>query len=210
MAAFMQVETTRHQVALAGTVSDAQSGKPIPGARVTLSGGPPAFAERLALWALQHGSVPGPGRPDHACSAADGHYYFLDLPDGGYDVAASLPAEGSRYAVAHARFEVSSQPDGRVSMAWVHLALQPTVVRGKVVASKNGATEPIAMASVRVKGSGEGALTDAKGRYELAGVEAGNRIIVVTARGYARIERGVALGEAGAEQTLDVTLNKSA
>ena len=51
MTPWMKVEPTRHQVAIAGQVADAQTGRAIGGAKVRITQAPPGFVDRLVVLA---------------------------------------------------------------------------------------------------------------------------------------------------------------
>jgi len=214
-------QTVRHQVAIAGRLTDAGTGKAIQGARVSIEEGgmPPAFANFLRARAMQHGAAWSmmAERPDRTRTAADGIFYFLDLPDGDYSVTASLSGIGGRYGAAQARATVLRNQNGDYERVLLDLALQATTIRGKVsdAARKKG----VPMAEVRVKGSGEHTLSDARGLYVLAGIEPytpkpgasaaaddPKRTIVVFAQGYKPESRQVALTAPGAVTQLDFEL----
>lgn len=201
-------EIVRHQVAIAGRVTDARSGAAIGGAVVTISAGPVAFTRWLALQAVQHRArwASMVERPDQTRTAADGHFHFLDLPDGPYTLGAALPGTGSRYGAAQAPAAVAHDAQGDVRMAAADLALPPTAIEGQV--TEQGTGTPVAMAEVRVKGSGERTFSDGQGRYLLAGLEAGTRTAVVSARGYQPASRMVALNQPGVVLILNVALAK--
>jgi hypothetical protein len=214
-------QTVRHQVAIAGRLTDAATGKAIEGARVSIDedGMPTAFASFLRARAMQHGAAwtTMAERPDRTRTAADGVFYFLDLVDGDYSLTASLAGMGGRYGAAQAKATVSRKQNGDYERVFLDLALQATTIRGKVsdAARKNG----VPMAEVRVKGSGEHTLSDTRGQYVLAGIQpytptAGaptvidppKRTIVVFAQGYKPDVRQVALTAAGAVAQLDFQL----
>src|SRR5260370_30369385 len=92
-------------------------------------------------------------RPDRTRSRADGLYYFLDLPDGDYEIRALLPNCGRRYGEVRQKKKVASGDQNRSGQEalkgmWVGLALQPTAIRGRIcdAAKKTG----VVMAEVRV------------------------------------------------------------
>ena len=97
------LETVRHQVAIAGRVTDGQTAHWL-GAALSDHG----RARRVHDLA-EHACTPvraGVGEPDRAyqaLTAIDGHFHFLDLPDGQYTLTASLPGYGSRYGTPRRR-----------------------------------------------------------------------------------------------------------
>ncbi len=195
-------EIIRHRVAIAGWVTDEQSRKALEGVRVEITDQPPAFARRLEAHALrlgERGKAMTP-RPDRTRTAADGHFHFLDLPPGSYRLSASLPSAGSRYGEATAQVPVE---DGEVATA--ELALSPTTVKGRVL---NNEDKGVAMAEVRILGSGERVYSDGGGSYRLGGLETGRRRLEVTAQGYSKTTAEVMLDPSGAVAELTVNLEK--
>ncbi|HEX2644833.1 MAG TPA: carboxypeptidase-like regulatory domain-containing protein [Thermoanaerobaculia bacterium] len=195
----------RHRAAIAGRVTEASSGKPLPGARVEITAAPPAFQRRLALQA-QAGGAGWPAlaeRPDRTQAALDGHFHFLDLPAGAYTLTATLPGGGSRYGQASAPVTLTLDGQGKVVFKTVDLAIPATVIKGKVV---DGDANAVPMAQVLLRGSGESTYSDAQGRYSLAGLEAGARELVVAARGFALRTQAVTLAQPGAVADVQVTL----
>jgi hypothetical protein len=143
-------------------------------------------------------------RPDRTRTAADGHFHFLDLPDGNYAVTASLPEAGSRYGTAEVKnLPVSRDGEGRIAWAWTEVKLPPTTISGKVT---NQSASPVKLASVRVKGSGENAFTDDTGEYRLTALEIGNRTVSASAPGFKADPKIVQLGEAGKKQAVDIVM----
>jgi hypothetical protein len=201
----ISVETVRHQVAIAGRVSDAQRNVALGGAFVKITAGPAEFMNWLAAHALQYGEAWATltKRPDQVLTAADGHFHFMDLPNGQYTLTASLPGAGTRYGSAQVQASVSRNAQARIAMAVSDMALPPTAVRGRVTGPGNA---NVVMAKVRVQGSGEQTFSDGQGRYLLAGVETGSRTVLVTAQGFRPLSRPVNLTAAGAVQTLDFAL----
>ncbi|MBI5656241.1 MAG: carboxypeptidase regulatory-like domain-containing protein [Geobacter sp.] len=97
-----QWEITRHQVAIAGKVTETATGKPIPGARVVISSATVACEVITEL---------------------DGHFHVLDLADGEYDLEASVSVRGSRYGTATTQATVARNGVGRVLMAVADMQL---------------------------------------------------------------------------------------
>jgi hypothetical protein len=190
-----------HQAAVAGRVVEAATGRPVGGAQVTLSGGPAPFGELLALSAMRYGAAwpTMTERADRTRTAADGHFVFLDLPDGQYTVTAGLPQRGVRYGTTQAMVQIGRDGDGVIAIVHIDLELAATSIAGQVTAVGGG---PIMMAAVTLEGSGEEVLSDAQGRYMLAGVETGERALVASAQGYTPVRTTASLQAPGA--TLDV------
>lgn len=199
-------EIIRHRAAIAGRVTDAGSGGPLPGARIEITAGPPAFTGRLALLAQQHGSrwEAMAERPDRTRAATDGFFRFLDLPAGQYTLSAALPGEGSRYGTVAVQVALTADGEGNIPLETAVLALPATTVKGRVSDQSDTAVQ---MAEVRVQGSGERTWSDAQGNYVLSGVEAGSRKLTIAARGFQSKSETVALGQPGAVATRDVTLS---
>ncbi len=206
------IEPTRHWVAIAGSVVDAASERPLGGVTVEVTGGPQAFDDRLVLRRRQHGSRwPAMAeRLDRTRTAGDGHFHFLDLPAGEYTLAASLPAAGSRYGKATAEVVVAAGggPDsqGNLAMATADMALPPTTVEGSLTENDSLST-PVALAEVRVVGSGERTFSQADGSFSLRRLEKGRRTLRVSARGYqAPPPQAVDIAAAGDVVPLDLDL----
>ncbi|HEY7491121.1 MAG TPA: carboxypeptidase-like regulatory domain-containing protein [Candidatus Tectomicrobia bacterium] len=199
------MEEVRHQVAIAGRVTDAQTGKPITGAQVSITTAPAAFKAQLASIAGQHGARWDSmvERPDRHRTAADGQFRFLDLPNGQYTVTASLQRAGSRYGTARVRVRVARSAHGNVTMAVVNLALPPTTLQGRIT---DQAADPVVMAEVRVQGSRKRAFSDGEGQYLLTGLEVGAHTVLVAAQGYTPVTQTVRLNRAGTVRTVNFTL----
>lgn len=194
--------TVQHRVAVAGRLTDAETGKPVAGARVEITAPPPELIAYLDLYSRQFGDrwATLEERPDRARTAADGHFHFLDLPAGDYTFTASLARAGSRYGTATVQATVTPG-----ALATADLALPPTTVKGRLSAPNPNV--PVTMAEVRVAGSGERTYSDADGNYRLSALEKGERTLVIAARGFvAPPPQPVVLAAAGAVVTLDLSL----
>jgi Carboxypeptidase regulatory-like domain len=206
----LKVVEVRHRVSIAGWVTDAGAQKPLGGVAVNIVEMPPAFKSVLRTKAMQYGSRwrAMPERPDRTRTAPDGLFYFLDLPDGKYTIAASLVRFGKRYGAAQCSAAVSRVAKGGPKVAYVQMGLRPTTVEGKVTGSahKTG----VIMAEIRVKGSGERVFTDAQGQYVLAGVEPGKRTILAVAQGYRPAAKPVTIEQPGGLATLNFALVREA
>jgi hypothetical protein len=180
--AALQWEIRRHQAAIAGRVVDAQTEKPLAGTRVTVTAGPLRWESR---------------------SGDDGHFHFLDLPDGAYVVTAGYPPGGSRYGSAQKNVVVSRDGTGRIQMATADLSLSATTVRGRI--TRPGG-QGVIMAEIVLEGSGERAFSATDGHYALVGVEAGLCRVRIRAQGFQPATQEVTLAAAGAVVTLNVAL----
>ncbi len=189
----------RHRVAIAGHVTDAQTGKAILGAEVAMIEMPAAFKQKL-----QHAAATG--LLDKARTRHDGLFYFLDLPDGKYTLEVSVPGSGKRYGSVQQKTKVSRDEKGDTKVDYVNFALQPTAVTGKITGAGNKGG--VLMAQVQVRGSGERTFSDADGRYALAGIEPGKRTVQVRAQGYRPAAEAVFIAAPGESKTLDFDLVK--
>lgn len=176
------VEIIRHRAAISGYVRDAKSGAGLAGASVDIT-----------------------GRNATAEAAADGFYYFLDLPDGSYTLHAAAPALGTRYTdVTVAGVTVAKDASGAPSLdPRGTLALSPTRLAGQVTAA--GSLTPVPRAEVRLRATAVSTLSDATGRYALSAIEAGDQTVQVSATGFAALSQRVTL-QAGQETVSDFTL----
>lgn len=208
MAPMIKIEPTRHQVAVAGQVTDKETGKVVSGAQIEITSAPPAFNDWLAIKKIQYGARWDSmrKRPDRTRTAPDGYYYLMDLPDGPYKLTASRPESGSRFGNAQVDITVARDAGGNITLVTAPLAIPATTLKGKILHQVSASvTNPVVMADIRVKGSGERALSDGQGQYCLAGLEKGQRTLLVSARGLVPASQTVQLDQ-GAVATLDVVL----
>ncbi len=78
-------------------------------------------------------------------------------------------------------------------MAALALWLSSGSIRGTVVEARTG--QPLAAVLVRVQATGQEAVSDAEGRFEIADVAAGRQILVVSVVGYGLVRRDVDVPE---------------
>jgi hypothetical protein len=199
----------RHQAAITGRVTEAHTGRAVRGAQVRITAAPEPFTTWLGLRAIQYGPrwESLVERPDQTRTAPDGHFHFLDLPAGSYTLTAALPAASSRYGTAQVQVVVSHDVEGNIDMVAADITLPSTTLRGQVTDQD---ADPVAMAEVRVQGSGEHTFSDGQGQYRLTGLEVGGRTITISAAGYQPAARPVQLSSAGTVQLLNVVLVPSA
>jgi CarboxypepD_reg-like domain/Carboxypeptidase regulatory-like domain len=198
-----------HEVAIAGRVLDAVTGKPMAGADVAIATMPNSVKQRLKFAASAYGKQWEKmlERPDRTQSRPDGLFYFLDLPDGDYTLRISMPSLGSRFGKLEMPTKVSRDAGGNVTFGLLRCALPPTSVKGKVTGL--GQESGVPLARVRVKGSGERAFTDSQGQYVVAGIEPGKkRTLLVSAQGYGTKSKEFALLEPGSAKKVDFELTR--
>lgn len=157
-------QIARQQVSIAGVVSDSETGATIAGAKVEITPTTKGALTRRTL------------------TRADGLFVFIDLPQGDYSIAASLPHAGTRYGVISSEVSVISGrvPPNSPSLN-LTLRLPPTAVSGRIIGNQQ---EGVEFAKVQVHPSGETVFSDKKGNYVLTGLEAGSITIAVSAQGY--------------------------
>ena len=83
MSKWLILKGVRHQVAIAGQVTDAQTSLPIRGALVRIAAAPEEFTHWLAVRSIQYGDrwAAMLERPDQTLTAADGHCHVsVHLP----------------------------------------------------------------------------------------------------------------------------------
>jgi hypothetical protein len=201
-------EIVRHAAAISGSVSNSQTGKAVGGARVAITDAPAEFTAWLEIRAQQFGTRwrGMAQRPDRTQTAGDGHFHFMDLPNGDYTLTASLPAAGSRFGVAEAIVSVTRGSEGNIIMATADIQLPPTTLKGTITTVGTEGPEPVVMAEVMISGSGEKTFSDDQGRYLLSGLEKGLRTVLVSAKGYQPVSQAVGFVAAGVEEIQDLVL----
>jgi Carboxypeptidase regulatory-like domain len=190
-------ELIRHQVAIAGRVTNAQTKRAIANAEVIIIKAPSAFTDWLKLKSLQYGDRWNfmVERPDRTITANDGYFHFLDLPEGEYSLTASVPNTARRYGKAMLTVTVPDKVEGKIMMTAADMAVPTTVLQGKIV---NQNEEPILMAEVRF-GYTESTFSNDRGQYSLSAIEASKieRMVMVSAQGYQPTSQSIVINQPG-------------
>lgn len=209
----IRVEPTRHQVAIAGQVVDAQTEAPLRDVLVFIADAPPVFQEMLALKAMQFGNrwERLEKRPDRMRTSAEGLFYFMDLPDGDYTLSVTWPDKGNRYGSATADTTITRDNGGNISYVFQKILLAPTTIKGHItelIASPPNPPQPspVVLAEVYLKGSGERVFSDVDGFFTLIGVETGSRTLIVNSKRHRLVTRPIVLVTAGEEKREDFDL----
>ncbi|KST62206.1 carboxypeptidase regulatory-like domain-containing protein [Mastigocoleus testarum] len=203
-------ERIRHRVAIAGQVTDAQTNKAIAGVEVAITKGPEAFMGWLRIRASQYGDEWEKmlERPDRTRTAYDGHFHFLDLPEGEYRLHAFFHNASRRYGTAFLDLRVSQAPEDENIITVADLTLTPTCLKGQILDDDD---DPIVLAEVRLKYSQESTFSNQEGQYLLNAIEAAEkfeRTIIISAQGYQTTSQTVVFNEAGIEENLNFILTK--
>ena len=86
------------------------------------------------------------------------------------------------------------------------IAMPPTTIKGKISRKVSDTqVKPVAMADIRMKGSGERAFSNEKGEYQLTGLEKGDRTVQVSAQGLKTASQATQLSQ-GVVKNLDFVL----
>jgi hypothetical protein len=211
VSACIWLQPVRRQVAIYGQVSDAETGLPIQGALVEMEKIPETFKKWLALRSIQYGTDWDrmSERPDRTLTAADGHFHFLDLPNGQYILKASKASEGTRYGTAQLTATVTRDAQGKIARTAAGISLPPTGIKGQILAAAD--ESPVVMAKIQIDGSPEPVFTDSKGNYLVSGIETSKPPlkrtvnVSVTARGYQPASQKVDLSQ-GEGKTVNFSL----
>lgn len=195
-------ETATTRPALAGWVADAQTNAPLKNITVAITAGPADFNTMLGYAQQKYGAQWDflTERLDRTLTATDGHFIFWNLPPGDYTLAATWPAGGSRYSSVQGTITVVAT--GTLPM--LTLALPPTGVQGKVTDAGGAA---VMLAQVLLQDSGEAVFSDEAGNYQLLGVEAGARTLLVSPPGSTTPASQVVTLTQGATATQDIQLS---
>lgn len=179
------IETTRHKASIAGYVTDAVTGLPIPDAIVLLI-----------------------GKTQQVVTRKDGFYHFVDLKLGTYSISVTAPLCGTRYGTGKVLgILAQNAPDGRSKIdPKASLALPPTTLTGTIRQSSDGTA--VKGAVIRLLGSESRTVSDKDGNYMLAGITASSPNVQVSAPGFVTAVQKTKL-TAGLATQLSFSLVKS-
>ncbi|MGV0025330.1 carboxypeptidase-like regulatory domain-containing protein [Phormidesmis priestleyi] len=177
------VEEIRHHVAIAGSLTDATSGRAIAGAIV-----------EIVDPALQ------------TLTREDGGFYFIDLPVGLYSLNVSAPSFNTRYGVVTGlTIAVQNTVEGRpIFDSKARVKLTPTALVGRVTRADNN--QPIERAIVQLRWTTIQTLTDQEGRYTLSGLLSSASTVQASAKGFSTSIQKVVL-TTGQETTANLSLS---
>jgi hypothetical protein len=153
-----------------------------------------------------------PNRSDRTYTAADGGFYFADLPDGGYTITASLPQMGTRYGNIRSPTITVARDGESLIAAHINLSLPPTTLKGQITTDdsndSDNSPDNVIFAEIRIQGSGEVSYSDAEGKYILTEIETSERerTIEVKASGFKSQTKKILFDEVGSEQILDFVM----
>jgi hypothetical protein len=172
MAGWTVLPASVHRVAISGKVVDGlDTQRALEGVEVTITAMPPGAKAVVAA------------RGNRTVTAADGFFCFADMPDGTYTLSFTRPGGG--YGSAQRDVTVARNEKGEIALAVQVVALPPTGVRGQVQGRVSGGSPAgLSLARVQVRGSGERAYGDATGSFTLTGLEAGSRVLQISASGH--------------------------
>ncbi|NET46327.1 carboxypeptidase regulatory-like domain-containing protein [Okeania sp. SIO2B3] len=183
------------QISIAGRVlEEGETEKPISGAMVEIIAMPDKFQEILSLKALQYGLQweKMSDRPDRKITASDGYFYFVDLPQGIYTLAASIPGSRTQYGTKD--FTVEEDSSNRIITVIDDIDLFPVGIQGQVIDSISN--EGIGLAKIQVDKSTEFTLSNFQGNYrlgvEISTLQKNNKVTLnVSATGYDEVSEVV-------------------
>jgi hypothetical protein len=106
--------TIRHFAAIAGSVTDRDTGKPVAGALVEIVSLPDAARDALPFT-----------QPVRTTTGPDGHYHFLDLPDGSYELSVTAAGREETRMQAKVQRSPAKSTKPQIAMpAWCNAELK--------------------------------------------------------------------------------------
>ncbi|HEY9857981.1 MAG TPA: hypothetical protein V6D16_00635 [Candidatus Obscuribacterales bacterium] len=140
--------------------------------QVEIIAAPASFQRQLSLKSLSYGQNWDAlsDRPDRTHTAADGSFYFIDLPLGQYTLKATCPRQSTRLQGAEAVVEIS---DGQ-KPEWKELILATTGIVGQVKTKLSNSDEfvPVRQTQIQVVNGSEQTRCDRDGKFQLLNLEA--------------------------------------
>lgn len=155
---------------VAGVVSDARTGRPLPGAQVQ------AFVEPAGSAAGQPGSAGGRERSVATVSGTGGEYRLCNV-EWGRDVSVRAAFGSNRSAPARV-----DGPGPRMHDLSVEVS-DPVAIMGTVL--DHSSQQPIVGAAVSLAGTGQATYTNDEGKFAFVGVTPGSHVIETKQMGYA-------------------------
>jgi len=208
---WIELKPARHQVAIYGQISDAETGLTIQNALVEITQMPETFKQWLELRSQQYGNQweTLENRPDRKRTAIDGYFHFLDLPEGEYTLTASLPSAGTCYGTAEVKAIARRDSQGNYVKTAANITLPPTAIKGQITDLSGS---PIVLAKIQIVGTTNYIFSDSKGNYLFSGLETSRSPlkrkvnIHVSARGFQPDSQSAELSK-GVVQNLNFALN---
>lgn len=160
---------------------------------------------------------------------SDGWFYFMDLPDGVYQLEAYLTDTHLRYTKSQCQVTISAKNAKNINIVnqnqnvdlldnfnILELKLMPTTLLGKITSADD--SEAICMAKVQIQGSENYTFsckeiikqTQGEWNYRLVGIAARNTpiTVIVSAQGYTRQQKEINL-QTGEIKSLNFQLNSN-
>jgi hypothetical protein len=113
-------EELRRQIAIAGIVKEETTKKGVAGAVVTVTSMPKEFHAQVEA---KRRLAPDK-RPDQAVTAEDGSFFFVELPQGSYELMAAVRS-GEKVKTGMGKGKVVKDSEGNIKMASISIVLKP-------------------------------------------------------------------------------------
>lgn len=211
-------EQTKNRLAIAGQVSNNETQLPISGVLVEIDQMQGEFKNWLNLHALQYGKSWGKmlKRPDRTLTTINGCFYFINLPDGDYNLslyrANAVISNGTKQdeRLLTDPFNIEIALRGINEYIWQPIVLRTIkfTISGEII-DENKDSRKVANARVQIKGRLASVLSNMEGKYHL-NIEQNafkSPTVEVYASGYKPFSENVNFSE---EEVKDGKLNKNA